>query len=274
MAPTPATAAGTADPTARNFEATATPHDSPSADLATIENVIARTLAMTARPACPQPELQSDDRPVPHRLGFPSVGRHRRFVTAIGIDAIGSGVFMRITTLYFLVAAPRAHRGWASHCPRLPGRVHAAGRLGRDQRRGRGAGDRSGNGDAPPSPGRARSRGTASPSARLGQREGAVEGRARSCPASASSRRSVEVLGARRRRQDDDPRPRRTGGELAPEHQPDRTEQPSRPSKMPPPERTSVPPGSAPGAGRAGSGCRPGRTPRRTGCRRGDVLAV
>ena len=42
MAPTPATAAGTADPTARNFDATATPHDSPSADLATIENVMAR----------------------------------------------------------------------------------------------------------------------------------------------------------------------------------------------------------------------------------------
>ena len=45
MAPTPATAAGTADPTARNFDATATPHDSPSADLATIENVMARTIA-------------------------------------------------------------------------------------------------------------------------------------------------------------------------------------------------------------------------------------
>ncbi len=38
------------------------------------------------------------------RLGFPSVGRHRRFVTAIGIDAVGSGVFMPITVLYFLVA--------------------------------------------------------------------------------------------------------------------------------------------------------------------------
>jgi MFS family permease len=38
------------------------------------------------------------------RLGFPSVGRHGRFVTAIGIDAIGSGVFMPITMLYFLVA--------------------------------------------------------------------------------------------------------------------------------------------------------------------------
>lgn len=38
------------------------------------------------------------------RLGFPSVGSHRRFVTAIGIDAVGSGVFMPISVLYFLVA--------------------------------------------------------------------------------------------------------------------------------------------------------------------------
>ncbi len=38
------------------------------------------------------------------RLGFPSVGRHRRFVTAIAIDAVGSGVFMPISMLYFLVA--------------------------------------------------------------------------------------------------------------------------------------------------------------------------
>jgi MFS family permease len=39
-----------------------------------------------------------------HRLGFPSVGNHRRFVTAIAIDAVGSGVFMPISMLYFLVA--------------------------------------------------------------------------------------------------------------------------------------------------------------------------
>jgi MFS family permease len=39
-----------------------------------------------------------------HRLGFPSVGRHRRFVTAIAIDAMGSGVFMPVSMLYFLVA--------------------------------------------------------------------------------------------------------------------------------------------------------------------------
>ena len=38
------------------------------------------------------------------RLGFPAVGSHRRFVTAIGIDAVGSGVFMPISVLYFLVA--------------------------------------------------------------------------------------------------------------------------------------------------------------------------
>lgn len=38
-----------------------------------------------------------------HRLGFPSVGSHRRFVTAIGIDAVGSGVFMPVSMLYFLV---------------------------------------------------------------------------------------------------------------------------------------------------------------------------
>ncbi len=37
------------------------------------------------------------------RLGFPSLGHHRRFVTAIAIDAIGSGVFMPVSMLYFLV---------------------------------------------------------------------------------------------------------------------------------------------------------------------------
>ena len=39
-APMPATAAGTTDPTARNFEATATPHDSPSSERATMEKVM------------------------------------------------------------------------------------------------------------------------------------------------------------------------------------------------------------------------------------------
>ncbi len=38
-----------------------------------------------------------------HRLGFPSIGDHRRFVTAIAVDAVGSGVFMPVCLLYFLV---------------------------------------------------------------------------------------------------------------------------------------------------------------------------
>ena len=37
------------------------------------------------------------------KLGFPSLGQHRRFVTAIAIDAVGSGVFMPVSMLYFLV---------------------------------------------------------------------------------------------------------------------------------------------------------------------------
>ncbi|MDN4172995.1 MFS transporter [Nocardioides sp. SOB77] len=37
------------------------------------------------------------------RLGFPSIGPHRRFVTAIAIDAVGSGVFMPVSVLYFLM---------------------------------------------------------------------------------------------------------------------------------------------------------------------------
>ncbi len=37
------------------------------------------------------------------RLGFPAIGNHRRFVTAIGVDAVGSGVFMPVCVLYFLV---------------------------------------------------------------------------------------------------------------------------------------------------------------------------
>jgi len=36
------------------------------------------------------------------RLGFPHVGEHRRFVTAIGIDAIGSGVWMPVSMIFFL----------------------------------------------------------------------------------------------------------------------------------------------------------------------------
>ena len=40
------------------------------------------------------------------RLGFPSVGDHRRFVTAVGVDAVGSGVFMPVSMLYFLAVTP------------------------------------------------------------------------------------------------------------------------------------------------------------------------
>ena len=36
------------------------------------------------------------------RLGFPTVGEHRRFVMAIVADTVGSGLFMPITLLYFL----------------------------------------------------------------------------------------------------------------------------------------------------------------------------
>ena len=36
------------------------------------------------------------------RLGFPHVGEHRRFVTAIGIDAVGSGVWMPVSMIFFL----------------------------------------------------------------------------------------------------------------------------------------------------------------------------
>ncbi|MGI8646347.1 MAG: MFS transporter [Nocardioides sp.] len=40
------------------------------------------------------------------RLGFPSIGPHRRFVTAIAVDALGSGVFMPLSMLYFLAVTP------------------------------------------------------------------------------------------------------------------------------------------------------------------------
>jgi len=36
------------------------------------------------------------------RLGFPEVGPHRRFVSAMGIDALGSGIWMPLSMLYFL----------------------------------------------------------------------------------------------------------------------------------------------------------------------------
>ena len=40
------------------------------------------------------------------RLGFPPIGEHRRFVTAIATDALGSGVFMPLSMLYFLAVTP------------------------------------------------------------------------------------------------------------------------------------------------------------------------
>ncbi len=40
------------------------------------------------------------------RLGFPPIGRHRRFVTALAIDAIGSGVWMPFEMLFFLKVTP------------------------------------------------------------------------------------------------------------------------------------------------------------------------
>ncbi|HET8665040.1 MAG TPA: MFS transporter [Nocardioides sp.] len=36
------------------------------------------------------------------RLGFPDIGPHRRFVSALAIDALGSGVWMPLSMLYFL----------------------------------------------------------------------------------------------------------------------------------------------------------------------------
>ena len=36
------------------------------------------------------------------RLGFPDIGPHRRFVSALGIDALGSGIWMPLSMLYFL----------------------------------------------------------------------------------------------------------------------------------------------------------------------------
>lgn len=48
----------------------------------------------------------SEDVQVLTRLGFPPIGRHGRFVTAIGIDALGSGVWMPLSVLYFLRVTP------------------------------------------------------------------------------------------------------------------------------------------------------------------------
>jgi MFS family permease len=43
-----------------------------------------------------------EDDLVLQRLGFPDIGPHRRFVSALGIDALGSGVWMPLSMLYFL----------------------------------------------------------------------------------------------------------------------------------------------------------------------------
>src|SRR4029078_11297498 len=37
-----------------------------------------------------------------HGLGFPDIGPHRRFVSALAIDALGSGIWMPLSMLYFL----------------------------------------------------------------------------------------------------------------------------------------------------------------------------
>jgi MFS family permease len=46
--------------------------------------------------------LKSEDVHVLQRLGFPDVGPHRRFVSALAIDALGSGIWMPLSMLYFL----------------------------------------------------------------------------------------------------------------------------------------------------------------------------
>jgi MFS family permease len=43
-----------------------------------------------------------EDGGVLQRLGFPDVGPHRRFVSALAIDALGSGIWMPLSMLYFL----------------------------------------------------------------------------------------------------------------------------------------------------------------------------
>jgi MFS family permease len=43
-----------------------------------------------------------EDDKVLQRLGFPDIGPHRRFVSALGIDALGSGIWMPLSMLYFL----------------------------------------------------------------------------------------------------------------------------------------------------------------------------
>ncbi|MEI2820519.1 MAG: hypothetical protein V9E81_10060 [Marmoricola sp.] len=49
------------------------------------------------------------------RLGFPTIGEHRRFVVALAIDAIGSGVWMPFELLFFVRVTdlPLSHIGAA-----------------------------------------------------------------------------------------------------------------------------------------------------------------
>lgn len=54
----------------------------------------------------PQWRPTSQDGQMLSSLGFPAVGPHRRFVTAIAVDALGSGVFMPLSMLYFLAVTP------------------------------------------------------------------------------------------------------------------------------------------------------------------------
>jgi MFS family permease len=46
--------------------------------------------------------MKLEDAVVLQRLGFPDVGAHRRFVSALAIDALGSGIWMPLSLLYFL----------------------------------------------------------------------------------------------------------------------------------------------------------------------------
>src|SRR3954447_10961657 len=68
-----------------------------------MEKVMGVTVAGPPRQSsCPQPGLKSEDDRVLQRLGFPDVGPHRRFVSALAIDAVGSGIWMPLSMLYFL----------------------------------------------------------------------------------------------------------------------------------------------------------------------------
>ena len=60
-------------------------------------SVIPPTSQLVVRSRC-----DPEDVLVLSRLGFPAIGRHRLFVTAIGIDALGSGVWMPLSVLYFV----------------------------------------------------------------------------------------------------------------------------------------------------------------------------